>query len=380
MSIQTPTHAQMRSTLEKAWWKGVNAVNGYHLVHAELSKSGNLPKTHVLAIGKAAASMMSAASDYYKNDFEGLLITKYGHLDNSTNIAGNIQVIESAHPVPDRNSLIAGERALRFVRSLNQKDSLLVLVSGGASALLEKLKDNMSLSDLQEFNKKLLSEDKTISQINAARSEISLLKKAQLLNQCKAGSILTLAISDVCGDDVMIIGSGIGGCSLPGSYSKVIGTNLIARQAIANYLKQANIKVVSNEESLYGDVFEVSKRVAELLINGAAGGYIIGGETVINLPPNPGRGGRNQSLALAIAKHINNQSGITVLAAGSDGTDGPTQAAGGMVDAQTFENSDAAQQALEQADAGSYLARHNALFVTGPTATNVMDLLVAIKY
>lgn len=380
MSNAEITHNQVRSTIEKAWWSGVNAVNGYDLVMKELSRRDHQPVTHVLAIGKAAASMMSAASDYYKNKFRGLVITKYGHLDKGNKANRNINVLESAHPVPDQNSLAAGNLAFNFIESLGETDRLLMLVSGGASALAEKLKGNMSLSDLQNFNDRLLSENKTIAQINAARSKISLIKKARLLNQCKAASILTLAISDVRGDDVMVIGSGIGGCDLLSSNVKVIGTNRVARDAICKYLQTSNTQVIHNQESLYGDLFDISKNVAEMLIDGPAGGYILGGETVVRLPANPGNGGRNQSLALSIASYLKNQPAIVVLAAGSDGTDGPTQAAGGIVDSKTFENSQAAQLALDQANAGEYLNRHNALFVTGPTGTNVMDLLVAIKY
>lgn len=380
MTGRTLTHKQARTLAQSAWWAGVKAVNGYSLVLDELKNNHHPPVTHVFAIGKAAAAMMSAASDYYANTFKGLVITKYGHIEKNYKASSSIQVIEAAHPVPDHNSLIAGNLALDFVRSLGEHDSLLVLVSGGASALAEKLKANMSLSDLQVFNNRLLSEDKTIEQINAARSQISLIKKGQLLNQCKAGSILTLAISDVSGDDVLIIGSGIGACDLPCSKARVIGSNRIARDAICKYLEKSGIEVIHNQESLYGELFDVSKDVVALLTAGPAGGYILGGETVVELPVNPGHGGRNQSLALAIAKHLKNHPGIIVLVAGSDGTDGPTEVAGGLVDSQTFEESGAAQLALDQANASVYLSSRNALFVSGPTGTNVMDLLVAIKY
>lgn len=324
--------------------------------------------------------MISAASAFYGNHFRGLVITKYGHLENERQFGANVQVIEASHPVPDENSLFAGEQALAFVKSLEKHDSLLMLVSGGASALVEKLKDGMRLGDLQDFNNRLLSQNKTIAQINAARSEISLIKKGRLLNQCNAGAIHTLAISDVRGDDVSVIGSGVGACDLKHARAKVIGSNQVARQAIARQLERANIEVNCNQESLYGDVFEVAETVAKMLRDGPAGGYVLGGETVIDLPPNPGVGGRNQSLALAIAKRLGHREGIVVLAAGSDGTDGPTSSAGGVVDSAAFVDSAKAQKALDQANAGAFLEEHGALFVTGPTGTNVMDLLVAVKY
>ena len=380
MSTGNLTDEKSKELVCKAWWAGVEAVNGYALVLDELSASNAASVTHVLAIGKAAAAMMSAASEYFQDDFKGLVITKYDHLDKNIKNKTNINWIESAHPVPDENSMLAGQQMSDFVSSLTKSHNLLVLVSGGASALAEKLGSNMTLTDLQTFNNSLLSENKTIAQINAARSEISLIKKGRLLNQCNANSILTLAISDVQGDDVMVIGSGIGGCELPHANAKVIGSNAVARNAIGRFLQEANIDVVCNNESLYGELFNVSQTVAKTLINGPSGGYIFGGESVVELPENPGRGGRNQSLALAIAKHLTDLPGIIVLAAGSDGTDGPTQAAGGIVDCKTFSNASAAQLALDQANAGKYLKGENALFVTGPTGTNVMDLLVAIKY
>lgn len=379
MSTKNISHKNFEELVCNAWWAGVDAVNGYSLVLDELSARDYENVTHVLAIGKAATAMMTAASDYYRDDFKGLVITKYGHLDDGFKDELNISSIESAHPVPDENSMIAGQQALDFICSLNKNHKLLVLVSGGASALAEKLDSNMTLADLQKFNNGLLSENKTIAQINAARSEISLVKKGRLLNQCKANSILTLAISDVQGDSVMIIGSGIGGCDLPHANAKIIGSNKEARNAISHFLQEANINIVCNQESLYGELFDVSKSVAKTIIDGPSGGYIFGGETVVVLPDNPGHGGRNQALALAISKHLKEHSGIIVLAAGSDGTDGPTQAAGGIVDCETFNNFNAAQRALDEANAGDYLEYMDALFVTGPTGTNVMDLLIAIK-
>ena len=374
------THKKYQQLACNAWWAGINAVNGYALVLNELSTANNVPVTHVLAMGKAASAMMLAASEYYQDEFKGLVITKYGHLDDIIKNKTNISSIESAHPVPDENSLLAGQQAQDFVSSLNKDHSLLVLISGGASALAEKLNANMSLQDLQNLSGRLLSKNKTIAQVNAARSEISLIKKGRLLNQCKANLITTLAISDVQGDNVWVIGSGIGACDLTHSKSRVIGSNQVARNAINDFMLDANLAMVCNLESLYGDLFEVSQTIAKMLIDGPVGGYIVGGETVVTLPDNPGRGGRNQSLALAIAKHLKGHDGIIVLVAGSDGTDGPTLAAGGLIDSNTFQNVDSAQRALDQANAGDYLETEGALFVTGPTGTNVMDLLVAIKY
>jgi len=370
---------QAKKLLSQAWWQGVNAVNGYKLVSCELSKNEYANITHVCAIGKAASSMMLAVYDKLPS-FQGLLITKYHHIDDRFKSIHNIDLIESAHPIPDDNSLIAGQRLFDFVCSLSSADNLLVLVSGGASSLAEKLIDSMDLEDLKSLNQKMLSEQSTISEINAKRSQISMIKKAKLLNQCKANSITTLAISDVQGDDINIIGSGIGACELPNSRSKIIGSNKVARLAINQFFQSNGIVVVSNNESVYGDLYEIANQIAAMIREGDIGAYIFGGEPTIDLPQNPGRGGRNQSLALALARELNKQSGVVAIVAGSDGTDGPTEAAGGLIDANTFESLPGGEQALQEANAGDYLDRANALFVSGPTGTNVMDLLIVYKF
>ncbi len=131
-----------------------------------------------------------------------------------------------------------------------------------------------------------------------------------------------------------------------------------------------------NEESLYGDVFDLALVIGERMRLAKSGVYIWGGEPTVVLPENPGRGGRNQSLALAASEWISGRDNVLLLVAGTDGTDGPTTAAGGLVDGNTWHED--ARQFLQNADAGRYLEQHDSLFVTGPTNTNVMDLVIAI--
>ena len=368
-----------RQLLQQAWWYGVKAVNGYDLVQAEIRASNYSNITHVLAIGKAASAMMLGAYDGLA-PFRGLCITKYDHADEKLKYITSIEVIESSHPVPDENSLLAGDKAINFVKSCNDQDNLLVLVSGGASALVELLPDGVTLIDLQQLNKKMLSEEKTIHEINKVRSQISLIKHGKLLNQCQAGSIISLAISDVRGDDIKVIGSGIGACDLVNSNSKIIGSNQVARKAIADFFISKDIEVICNKESLYGDVYEQARKISIKLIKGKKGGYIFGGEPTIELPENPGRGGRNQAMALALAKEIYREDSIVALVAGSDGSDGPTDAAGGLIDSQIYSKTKQANNALINADSGTYLENTGGLFVTGPTGTNVMDLTLILKY
>jgi len=160
--------------------------------------------------------------------------------------------------------------------------------------------------------------------------------------------------------------------------SSVIASNQIARQQVEQAALEQGLVVKVNEETLYGDVYELAAAIGETLSNAEPGLYVWGGEPTVVLPAEPGTGGRNQSLALALAEHLAGLDHISLLVAGTDGTDGPTAAAGGIIDGSTWSDPEAARSALQHADAGTYLQQHDALFVTGPTNTNVMDLAIAI--
>ena len=291
-----------------------------------------------------------------------------------------------------------------------------MLVSGGASALAEALPDGggFDLGGLRELTGELLAGGYRIEQINAVRVRLSRIKGGKLLSRFGGKSVRVYAISDVCGDSVDLIGGGIGGINTLASssnplpqklaslldrfdcdqsdnigagadavafayHSKIIGSNRIARETAARFLRDLGIKIIANQESLNCDVHAAAQQIAAELLTGPAGAYIWGGEPTVVLPPKPGVGGRNQSLALAIAKEIRGRGKISVLVAGTDGTDGPTNAAGGLVDGDTFNAASGANNALLKANAGVYLARIAALFKPGPTGTNVMDLAIAIK-
>ena len=155
----------------------------------------------------------------------------------------------------------------------------------------------------------------------------------------------------------------------------MVASNAIARAAASREAERLGRRVLSSEETLYCDVTDAADRIAATL-DDTAGVRIWGGEPTVVLPETPGEGGRNQALALGVAKRIAGRSGTWVLVAGTDGSDGPTRAAGGLVDGSTWRPE--AAEHLVQADSGPYLERQGALFVTGPTVTNVMDLAVAI--
>ena len=175
------------------------------------------------------------------------------------------------------------------------------------------------------------------------------------------------------------IGSGIGD---PVSASakvkaRVVASNGVARNAAAETAKKLGLHVILNEESLYKDVSDLAVEISHRLRIGSSGVYIWGGEPTIRLPANPGTGGRNQSLALAIARHIRGAERISVVVAGTDGTDGPTDYAGAFVDGSTVDDPVEADKALRTADAGGLLRTRQSLFRSGPTNTNVMDLVIA---
>ncbi len=425
----TEPRVEPRAFLVQCWKAAVRAVEGENAVRVALDESGPESISHLLAVGKAASTMCKGALPILNHDGRCLVITKDGHVDDDLRHRENVVVIESSHPIPDQRSLDAGAQALEFVQSMPAESVLLMLVSGGASALMEMLPSEIGLVELQEMTDELISKGYHIGQINAVRKSISLIKGGKLLSHFGGRKVTVFAISDIPNDDLDLVGSGIGSegkpsetdfeinFSLPDKVSgilgglsstptptpmptgfstnqtshiynnedhtnycgKIIASNSIARQAAAKFAKAQCINVVMERSALNDDVFKVAQNLSDQICIGAPGLYVFGGEPTINLPEVPGTGGRNQSLALAIAKLIRGAQGITVIAAGTAGTDGPTDAAGGIVDGDTFDALDGADEALAGADAGTWLQQVGGLFVSGPTGTNVMDLVIALK-
>jgi len=366
-----------KEDLQTIWQSAVAAVSGEVAVENAIQEGGEFKPDQIIAVGKAAVGMCRGALNHF-NDCPALLVTKYDHADDDILARDNVSVIESAHPIPDKMSLEAGKALLDCVQ--NMTGNLLLLVSGGASALAESLAGDLTLSDLQAITDEMISTGKTIGEINSKRKEMSLIKDGKLLSAFKGPEIRVYAISDVEGDSISTIGSGIGDChrAISKATSRVIASNQIARQRAAETARSLGLEVKHNDESLYDDVFRLAHEIGEQLKQAERGVYIWGGEPTVILPENPGRGGRNQALALAISEHLKGRNNVTLLVAGTDGSDGPTNAAGGLVDGHTFQDAIAAADALKAADAGTYLEQHDSLFITGPTNTNVMDLAIAI--
>ena len=356
------------------WRAGVEAVDGYTATEAALHDIPNPDR--ILAVGKPAAAMTRAALARF-GTVPTLVVTKDDH---GRDLPDTVEVIEASHPVPDNRSL-AGGRALR--KALEQMDPgshVLLLVSGGASSLAEDLLPGKSLSDLEALNRKLLSEGMDISAMNAERRKLSRIKGGGLLSHFAGARATVLAISDVPGDDLNVIGSGIG--ALPSSHTfeattRIVASNAHARNVVVQAAEAAGLKVWANEEALHDDYLKVAAHLGQLLRGMEKGVMVFGGEPTVVLPDHPGRGGRNQALALALAQEIAGQPNLTVVVGGTDGTDGPTNAAGGIITGATW--NDSGMTALINADSGSFLDKAQALLTTGPTGTNVMDLVVAIR-
>lgn len=366
--------------IEKFWRGAVAAVSGRRVVADALARDPPFRPDLIVAIGKAAASMCCGAISRIPTFGRAIVVTRHGNLDPALSAYPNVQVIEAGHPVPDEASLRAGAVVLEAVRGQPADASLLLLISGGASALAEVLHPDWDLTAWREMTARLIASGQSIAAINRQRIAVSLIKGGKLLSAFQGREARVYAISDVEGDDLATIGSGVGDVSQADCavLTRIAASNARARDHCAVEAAAAGLSVRCNEESLYDDVFLLAPRIARTLTTGKPGIYIWGGEPTIRLPATPGQGGRNQSLALAIGREIAGHGNITVIVAGTDGSDGSTEAAGAIIGGDTFADPAAGQRALLAADAGSYLAEREGLFVTGPTDTNVMDLVVAL--
>lgn len=383
-------------------------VSGETLVAAALAGDAIRPSTSLIAIGKAAPAMACGALRAAGTARFGasLVITKTGHATpwhNCLRQAG-ARVIESGHPVPDARSLDAGAALLELLARTGDAD-LLLLLSGGASSLVEVLPPGVTLDALRRANTWLLGSGWDIARVNAVRRRLSSIKGGGLLAYVGMRRTRALLLSDVLGDDPAAIGSGLvtpvpddavpadlpdwlagllrprtSAPADPGVDLAILAGNRTAREAFARRAQAAGVAVTRHETVLTGDARETGERIARRLLDGAPGVHVWGGETTVRLPDAPGVGGRNQHLALAAARILAGNPRVALLAAGTDGSDGPTDDAGALVDGGTVERGRLAGldplACLVRADAGRFLEASGDLVSTGPTGTNLNDLLV----
>ena len=402
-----------RDNLLTLYAAALEAVEGRNCVRNYLQNNDLEHKPVVLlAIGKAAAAMAAGACDVLEERVGGgLVVTKEGHADIP--LPACLTVLEAAHPVPDVRSLEAGRAVMELVSQLPQDCQLLVLTSGGASALVEALPDGVGLAELAELNRWLVGSGLSIIEMNRIRQSISCLKGGKLAGLLKGQTATNLLISDVPGDDPAFIASGplyrapptlAGVESLPDWVvamqqqamadtnpahpqqdvpHHIVASNRIACEAALACARHHGWPVEYHPELLEADAGEVAVALVKELDDLPSGVHIWGGETTVQLPPKPGRGGRNQHLALVVAQQLAGRDALWLLAAGTDGTDGPTADAGALVDGGTIERGETegldAKDCLLRADAGTFLEASGDLLHTGPTGTNVMDLVLAWK-
>ncbi|MDR2485173.1 MAG: glycerate kinase [Treponema sp.] len=379
--------------------------------------TGNL---YLVAIGKAAWTMAQAAKEELGDAVKkGMVITKYGHAEKP--IPG-LEIIEAGHPLSDENTILGTGKAIELARGLGKGDELLLLISGGGSALFEKPLAGIALPDLAELNKQLLGSGADIVEINMIRKRLSAVKAGRFAQLCAPAKVFAVVLSDVLGDRLDSIASGPAAADLSTAEEALNVVNkykLTLNDRIRQYLAQETPKSLDNVESVITgsvrtlcqsaadnayalgytphilcsdmncEARDAGKFIAAIARNIGSGtnslkppcAVIFGGETVVHLK-GKGKGGRNQELALAAAEGIALMDKTVVFSAGSDGTDGPTDAAGGIVDGRTVrrlkEKGLKIPDILDNNDAYYGLEAVNGLIKTGPTGTNVNDIAVIL--
>ena len=366
------------------------------------------------AAGKAAWQMAKAASDCLGSRIEkGVVVTKYGHVMGPI---ANFDCYEAGHPVPDENSFQGTQAALDLVSGLTEKDTVLFLLSGGGSALFEK--PLVPAEELQDITNQLLASGADIVEINTIRKRLSAVKGGRFALFCAPACVEAVVLSDILGDPLDMIASGPA-CPDTSTCAAALRTaekyrlrlSAAARQlleketpkSLANVHTQINGSVrelctaaagtcasLGYEPVLLTDQLSCQAReagsfLASVLKTHAGDGkslaFIAGGETVVKLTGH-GKGGRNQELALSAAAGIAGMKNAAVFSVGSDGTDGPTDAAGGYCDGSSCEELKAqgisVDDVLQDNDAYHALQKIGGLIFTGPTGTNVNDVAVAL--
>ena len=368
----------------------------------------------LVAAGKAAWQMAKAAYDFWGERIEtGVVVTKYDHVMGEI---GNFQCFEAGHPVPDENSFKGTQAALDLVKGLTENDTVLFLLSGGGSALFEK--PLVSGEVLQDITGQLLACGADIVEINTIRKRLSSVKGGRFALACAPARVFSIVLSDILGDPLDMIASGpavpdTSTCeqavaiakkydlrmpktawelleqetpkALTNVTTQVSGSVKELCVAAAAACRELGYEPVMLTDQLYCQAKEAGSFLASVLKTHAGQGrnlaFLAGGETVVQLT-GKGLGGRNQELALSAAIGIAGIPGAAVFSVGSDGTDGPTDAAGGYADYVTAAELKAQgieiYDVLQNNDAYQALQKVNGLVITGPTGTNVNDVAVAL--
>jgi len=426
-----------KTILKDLFWAGIKAVDPYIAVKDHLKRfweeieASRFQKVFVIGFGKAAYTMAKAVEEEWGDLINtGLVITKYGHGGK----LNKIKVTEAGHPLPDENGVKATEEIINLIKTNASKETvILCLISGGGSALLVAPYNGISLAEKQSVTQLLLKAGANITELNAVRKHLSKVKGGRLAEKTYPSKLIALILSDVIGDPLEVIASGPTAPDettyedaldvlkkfnlfphtpprviellekgkqglLPETLKKgslvfkrvtnlIIGNNRKALNAVKAKAFELGFQpqVISSE--IQGEAKEVGKYLANLALetqktlSDKPRCLISGGETTVTVKGR-GLGGRNMELALAFALEIAGKKGISLLSAGSDGTDGPTDAAGAIVDGDTILHAKALginpKTYLENNDSYHFFQKAGGLFITGPTGTNVMDIQIML--
>ena len=391
-------------------------------------------RVYVIGAGKAGAEMAAALEQRLGTQHieDGVVCVKYDHVHPRPR---KIRLIECGHPVPDAAGQKGAEEIEGLLRSLTARDLVFVLISGGASALMPAPPPGISLRDKQKTTSVLLRAGADIFELNTVRKHLSKLKGGRLAALAYPATVVTLILSDVVGDRLDVIGSGLtapdhstfgdalrvlskylvtrrvprsvlvhllngaegrlsetpktGDFIFSTVHNVIVGSNRLALQAAASHAKKLGYKPLILSSSIQGETKEVARVHCEIVREIVASGSPIGspacllsgGETTVTVRGN-GKGGRNQEFALAAAIALADFDKAVALSAGTDGTDGPTDAAGGIADstseARASKRSVDLRKSLVANDSYTALAKLGDLLKTGPTGTNVMDLHILL--
>jgi glycerate 2-kinase len=358
------------------------AVDGRRRVRAALAGREGEGPVSAFAVGKAAAAMLQGAADALGPWLQrGLAIVPDGDVPPLLANRPGLRVLRAGHPRPDERSLAAGEALLEFAAATPPGSRVLLLVSGGASALLEIPAPGVGLAALRDLFDRSLRERLDIEQLNRERVALSRVKGGRLAGLFPGAAVEALMISDVPRDDPAVLASGL--LDTPGLSRRLVGSLEDALDAVVRAAEARGLVAVRAPERLAGDAEAGASRICHELAVGEADLHVHGGETVVRLPARPGRGGRCQHLALAAARHIAGHAGFVLLAAGTDGRDGASDDAGAIVDGDTLARANDLgldpAAALAAADSGTLLEATGDLVHTGPTGTNVGDIVLALR-
>lgn len=386
----------------------------------------------VAGAGKAVCQMARAVEEVLGDRIRGgLVVTKYGQ---SVPLK-TIETVEAGHPIPDRNGAGAARRVMRIADEAREGDLLIVLLTGGASALLPAPSEGIGLKDKQRLSKLLINSGASIDEINAVRKHLSRIKGGRLVARAWPARVLTLIVSDVVGSDLSSIGSGPtapdpttfedclgvlkryglltaaprnalgllrGGArgraeETPKPVHKafancdnlILADNLSSLAAAKGKAASLGFRTLILSSTVAGPTREAARLFSSILKEVRRSGnpvrppacVLMGGETTLKVT-GKGKGGRNQEFALAAAMELKGEKGVFLLSAGTDGSDGPTDAAGAFALPETLETAKRLKldplKYLSANDSYGFFRRTGGLFITGPTGTNVMDVVIGL--